>query len=160
MPLNGITSEAAAALTRRPHSPTPSASATTIRPESDRDLLAGDLVGLQLEVEMLRATGWGLSEPDGAPPCVTPPVGGGRVDILRRCDFDHVSMTMSVVVRMADGALRCYCKGAPEMVAPRCTKGSLPADCAEVAAAHALQGYYVIALASKAPGRLPVQGPT
>ena len=85
-------------------------------------LLADDLVGLQLEVEILRATGWSLTEPHGAPPLVRGAAADGsqRVEILRRCEFDHVSMTMSVVARLADGGLRCFCKGAPEALAKRC----------------------------------------
>ena len=85
-------------------------------------LLADDLVGLQLEVEILRATGWSLTEPHGAPPFVRGAAADGsqRVAILRRCEFDHVSMTMSVVARLADGGLRCFCKGAPEALAKRC----------------------------------------
>ena len=119
-------------------------------------LLADDLVGLQLEVEILRATGWGLTEPHGAPPLVRGAAADGsqRVEILRRCEFDHVSMTMSVVARLADGGLRCFCKGAPEALAKRCDPASLPADYAAVAAAHALQGYYVIGLAAKDMGEL------
>ena len=119
-------------------------------------LLADDLVGLQLEVEILRATGWGLTEPHGAPPLVRGAAADGsqRVEILRRCEFDHVSMTMSVVARLADGSLRCFCKGAPEALDKRCDPASLPADYAAVAAAHALQGYYVIGLAAKDMGEL------
>ena len=80
--------------------------------------------------------------------------GSQRVEILRRCEFDHVSMTMSVVARLADGGLRCFCKGAPEALAKRCDPASLPADYAAIAAAHALQGYYVLGLAAKEPGAL------
>ena len=80
--------------------------------------------------------------------------GSQRVEILRRCEFDHVSMTMSVVARLADGGLRCFCKGAPEALAKRCDPASLPADYAAIAAAHALQGYYVLGLAAKEPGPL------
>ena len=108
------------------------------------------------QVEILRATGWTLTEPHGAPPLVRGAAADGsqRVEILRRCEFDHVSMTMSVVARLADGGLRCFCKGAPEALAKRCDPASLPADYAAIAAAHALQGYYVLGLAAKEPGPL------
>ena len=121
--------------------------------------LGDRLVGLQVEVEMLRASGWQLAGADAverriaasSTPQPQPQVEVLRV--LRRFEFSHATMTMSVVVRdTATGGLHVFCKGAPEAVASRCDRASLPADHAERAAASALEGCYVLGLASK---RLP-----
>ena len=122
-------------------------------------MLGDRLVGLQVEVEMLRASGWQLAGADAverrinasSAPQLQPRVEVLRV--LRRFEFSHSTMTMSVVVRDATtGGIHVFCKGAPEAVASRCDKASLPADHAEKTAASALEGCYVLGLASK---RLP-----
>ena len=108
------------------------------------------------------------------------PGGGGesRLEKLKTFDFDHTSMTMSVVVppsdsrtrkppaparaaqevetaplspqvRTPEGKVFAFCKGAPEKVLVKCTEASKPADTAHVAAQHAFEGCYVLGLACK-----------
>ena len=132
---------------------------------------------------MFRATGWSLEDaPDGTPGVRAPrgayAAGSALGDssrewlaIVRRFEFDHGRMTMSVVVRddARGGALTVFCKGAFETIGKRCVGGAhsasgqgdaasspdharcaqLPADFAEAARAHALAGCYVLAIAAR-----------
>ena len=106
-----------------------------------------ELIGSQVEVKMFGATGWELQEPadasgggglaevmprwDAAAAAADPYTsfrgnggggqgdggGGGGLVVLRRFEFSHSSMTMSVVVRdAATGAATVYCKGAVQPV--------------------------------------------
>ena len=109
--------------------------------------LGEHLVGLAVEVEMFKATEWALEERAGELPAVRG--ASDRLVLLKRFDFDHTSMTMSVVVQTEDGRAYAFCKGAPEKVGVKCTASSLPADYADVAAAHAFEGCYVLGLACK-----------
>ena len=115
-------------------------SVSTLRGGAD-----GELVGLQVEVRMLGATRWTLSEPPGGVPTVCGD--GETASLLRRFDFSHETMTMSVVARLGDGTAAVFAKGAPEKIGALCARSSLPADFEARAAAHALDGCYVLALA-------------
>lgn len=117
-------------------------------------LLGTRYVGLGVEVAMLEATGWQLEERPGALPSVCAPAAdtlkAERISILRRFDFDHTTMTMSVIIqRQTDHITQAFCKGAPEKVGALCTKQSLPANFERVCAEYALKGMYVLALAYK-----------
>ena len=97
---------------------------------------------------MLRATRWTLHEAASGAPTMTGPR-GEKVALLRRFEFCHARMAMSVVVRHADGTLTAFVKGAPDRLQPLCEAGSLPRDFEARAAASALEGCYVLALACK-----------
>ena len=60
-------------------------------------LLGTEVVGLGVEVEMLRATGWELAEAAGALPAVREPSSGAMIELVRRFDFDHTRMTSKSV---------------------------------------------------------------
>jgi cation-transporting ATPase 13A3/4/5 len=109
----------------------------------------GIAVGNQVEVQMFTGSGWSLSGSD-----VTSPNTDEKLTIVKRFEFDHHSMTMSVVVRDASGNCHVFCKGAPERVAELCTDESIPADFQEVSSGHALEGCYVIGMSHKAVGNL------
>ena len=100
---------------------------------------------------MLRASGWRLEERAGSAPHVHPP--GAPADalaIVRRFEFDHGRMLMSVVVRDGAGGLRVYTKGAPETISAVCdARGFEAEEQLAAAAAHAGGGCYVLALATK-----------
>ena len=62
---------------------------------------------------MFGGTGWELIEEPGEPPAVMDPKTGRLVSIIRRNEFDHLRMTMSVVVsdKSASGGFHVFCKG-------------------------------------------------
>eukprot|EP00934_Nitzschia_sp_Nitz4_P006580 Nitzschia sp. Nitz4//scaffold131_size63436//29849//34134//NITZ4_006274-RA/size63436-processed-gene-0.102-mRNA-1//1//CDS//3329535265//6570//frame0 len=74
---------------------------------------------------------------------------GRQITVLRRFDFDHNTMTQSVVVRMHDGSLRAYVKGSGENIVKRCTQESLPSTFQQKLRVSSRQGMYLIAVAAK-----------
>ena len=75
-----------------------------------------ELVGNQVEVQMFKGCGWNLIEKQGAAPVVSSPHTSEELTIERRFEFDHHSMTMSVIVRDTKGGVHVFCKGAPDKV--------------------------------------------
>ena len=61
---------------------------------------------------------------------------------------------MSVIVRDRQGKLYIFCKGSFEKVGNVCTAASIPSDYNRVARGHALEGGYVLSVASRALGQL------
>jgi hypothetical protein len=107
---------------------------------------------LPLQYKMFEATRWTFASADGVLPIVLRAPGGGDYTILQRFDFDHARMTQSVVVRAPDGGQAVYVKGSFEKIGALCRPASLPADYAAVAQAHAMNGCYVLALATRELG--------
>uniref|UniRef100_A0A0G4HJG7 P-type ATPase A domain-containing protein n=1 Tax=Chromera velia CCMP2878 TaxID=1169474 RepID=A0A0G4HJG7_9ALVE len=125
------------------------------------------LVGNEVEREMFASTGGKLL------PCRE---GGGEgvaevslpnsttLTVLRRWDFDHARMTMSVAVFVPSGGqsetqqqsrkgkLEVYCKGSYEAVTAACVPESIPEGAKESFRHFALRGCYVLALASRTDG--------
>ena len=62
---------------------------------------------------MFGGTGWELVEEPGEPPAVREPKSGNMVSIVRRNEFDHLRMTMSVVAsdKSAERGFHVFCKG-------------------------------------------------
>ena len=62
---------------------------------------------------MFGGTGWELIEEPGEPPAVREPKTGRLVSIVRRNEFDHLRMTMSVVASdgSAERGFHVFCKG-------------------------------------------------
>ena len=110
-----------------------------------------EIVGNQVEVQMFNSSGWSLEE-RGSTVVVTK--GSEKLTIEKRFEFDHHTMTMSVIVRDETGNCHVFCKGAPERVSALCDPSSVPADCDEVAAKHALQGCYVIGMSHRELGNI------
>lgn len=100
-----------------------------------------ELVGNQVEVNMFEGSGWKLDESRSK---VVVTNGGEKLTIEKRFEFDHHTMTMSVVVRDQNNCCHVFCKGAPERVADLCVDH--PDYNAEVARFHAMQGCYVIGM--------------
>jgi len=115
--------------------------------------MGAQLVGNQVEVKMLEASGFSLVESGNAAPKVQSPA-GAEFTIERRFEFDHYTMTMSVLVRDAAGEVHAFTKGAPEKVKALCAAGSLPADFDAVSQGHGLEGCYVIGTSHRKMGKL------
>jgi len=111
------------------------------------------LVGNQVEVQMFTGSDWQLNDM-GEKVEVTSKRTGEKLTIEKRFEFDHHTMTMSVVVRAPDGSVHVFCKGAPERVGALCVANTLPADFEAVSAAHAMDGCYVIGMSHKSMGNV------
>eukprot|EP00644_Phytophthora_capsici_P009380 jgi/Phyca11/563883/estExt2_Genewise1.C_PHYCAscaffold_130310 len=106
------------------------------------------LVGNEVEVRMFTATGWELVEKEGEQPCVRSKVDPGlELEFVKRYDFDHHRMSMSVVVRnRKSGKYYVFCKGSYERMQQLSTSDSVPADYKNVADRLAKDGCYVLGL--------------
>ncbi|ETI31700.1 hypothetical protein F443_21362 [Phytophthora nicotianae P1569] len=106
------------------------------------------LVGNEVEVRMFTATGWELVEKEGVQPYVRSKVDPGlELEFVKRYDFDHHRMSMSVVVRnRKSGKYYVFCKGSYERMQQLSTPGSVPADYKSVADRLAKDGCYVLGL--------------
>ncbi|OWZ18491.1 P-type ATPase (P-ATPase) [Phytophthora megakarya] len=108
--------------------------------------LDGNLVGNEVEVRMFEATGWKLVEREGSQPVVKSP-SGYELEFIKRFDFDHHRMSMSVVVRhRTTGRLLVFCKGSYERMQQLSKLDSVPNDYKTVADRLAKDGCYVLGL--------------
>jgi len=70
--------------------------------------------------------------------------------MLRRFDFESKLQRMSVLVRSnQDNSYRVHLKGSPEKVQELCIPETLPSDFQEILDGYTIQGYRVIAIATK-----------
>lgn len=68
-----------------------------------------------MQVKMFTATGWEMIEDAGQPPVVKSGGGTGQegspeLKIVRKNEFDHTTMTMSVVVEFPGAEFHVFCK--------------------------------------------------
>lgn len=102
------------------------------------------VVGNAVEVNMFKASGWSLSSSSRV---VSP---SHQIEIEKRFDFSHSTMTMSAVVQhLPSGERGIYCKGSFEHVLRLCRPESVPENFVQVASAHAYSGMYVLAVAAR-----------
>jgi len=110
------------------------------------------LIGQEVEVKMFEATGWNLIEEDGQPTKVSK--NGKELKIVKRFEFDHTLMTMSVLVRDPSGRVYVFCKGSAESISGRANRDSLPENYDTISKNHALEGCYVISIGFRDLGDL------
>ncbi|TDH67821.1 hypothetical protein CCR75_006788 [Bremia lactucae] len=116
--------------------------------------LNGELVGNEVEVKMFTSTQWKLLEREGQLPTVQSIDGLEELEYVKRFEFDHQRMSMSVVMlHKRTGTLYVFCKGSYEKIATLCMKDSIPAKYVETANNLAKTGCYVLGIAYK---ELPV----
>ncbi|TMW55563.1 hypothetical protein Poli38472_010445 [Pythium oligandrum] len=110
--------------------------------------LDGRLVGNEVEVKMLTASGWQLVEREGEQPYVKSPTDAGlELEFVKRFDFDHHRMSMSVVVRdHKTNKHYVFCKGSYERMQQLSLTESVPADYQKVADQLAKDGCYVLGI--------------
>lgn len=72
---------------------------------------------------------------------------GTTVTYLKRFEFDHHSMTQSVVISNGDEST-VFVKGSPEAIAKLCVPSSLPSNFHEMARLSARNGLYQLAMAT------------
>lgn len=72
---------------------------------------------------------------------------GGKMQILKRFEFDHATMSQSVLVKDETGRVYSYVKGSAESMKHVCTADSLPSNFTELSENSSREGIYQIALA-------------
>ncbi|DBB17796.1 TPA: hypothetical protein ACH3X3_002824 [Trebouxia sp. C0006] len=119
---------------------------------------AGGLVGNQVEVNMFSSTGWHLIETNGQAPRVQHPSDAGQqLTIVRVNEFEHARRSMSVVaLDECTGELHVFCKGSFERVGEVVCQESVPSGYLQTGEQHASEGCYVLAMAHRCLGVMPV----
>ncbi|KAF1777064.1 P-type ATPase, cytoplasmic domain N [Phytophthora cactorum] len=118
--------------------------------------LNGELVGNEVEVKMFKSTQWKLIELEGQLPIVQAADGSEELEFVKRFEFDHHRMSMSVVMKQKNtGKLIIFCKGSYEKMASVSSKDSIPANYFETAENLAKNGCYVLGIAYK---EMPAMG--
>lgn len=111
-------------------------------------------VGNQVEVNMFTATEWELNDRT-SDVSVTSPDKKTSIDLVKRFEFDHGKQLMSVVVeekvasKKLDTNYTVYTKGSFEKVLNLCDPKSVPDDYTKRAKHYAMQGGYVLAIATR-----------
>ena len=108
----------------------------------------GQLLGNEVEVNMFRATDWQLLETPGKLPKIQSPA-GQTLEMIRRFEFDHGRMTMSVAVDTGK-AVTAYVKGSFEKIQALCLPETVPKGYHETCQGFAARGFYTLAIARKA----------
>lgn len=112
--------------------------------------LNGELVGNEVEVKMFKSTQWKLIELEGQLPVVESADGSEELEFVKRFEFDHHRMSMSVVMKQrSTGKLIVFCKGSYEKMASVSSSNSIPANYFETAENLAKNGCYVLGIAFK-----------
>lgn len=98
---------------------------------------------------MFEACGWTLIQRGGEPPLVEAPSGGVRLDVMKRFEFDHTRMTMSVLVMGPDGQYYVFIKGSFEAIAALSDPATVPESYIETGRNFSLDGCYVLGVGYK-----------
>ncbi|KAI9260854.1 hypothetical protein EDC94DRAFT_129350 [Helicostylum pulchrum] len=121
-------------------------------------ILNGQFIGNPVDIEMFRSSKWKLNDaPDDesyvdtlTPPMELPGQINAPVHVLKRFEFVHARMSMSVaVLDTHTNKVHIFVKGAYEKIKDLCNPDSLPADYDTATAGLARQGCYVLALAHR-----------
>ncbi|KAE9088465.1 putative cation-transporting ATPase [Phytophthora fragariae] len=112
--------------------------------------LNGELVGNEVEVKMFKSTQWKLIEVEGQLPVVESADGSEELEFVKRFEFDHHRMSMSVVMKQkSTSKLIVFCKGSYEKMASVSSSDSIPANYCQTAENLAKNGCYVLGIAYK-----------
>merc|ERR1719247_3995815 len=105
-------------------------------------MVGGQLVGPELEVRMLEASGFHFAEGGGNARSFANPK-GERIDVVRALEFDHDRMTSGALVR-AGGKVLLMVKGSYERVGTLCP---VPKEYKAVTTQTASDNYYILGVA-------------
>ncbi|KAJ2955419.1 hypothetical protein NQZ79_g8580 [Umbelopsis isabellina] len=119
--------------------------------------LNGQFIGNPVDIEMFRASKWQLEEsndPNYVDSLVPPSDAPGKevypVHVIKRFEFVHARMSMSVaVLDTMTNKVHIFVKGAYEKIKDLSTPASVPADYDTVTSGLAREGCYVLALAHR-----------
>ncbi|KAI9322428.1 hypothetical protein BX666DRAFT_2147537 [Dichotomocladium elegans] len=118
-------------------------------------LLNDQFIGNPVDIEMFRASKWTLQESGRylstmVPPATVPGQHADPVHIIKRFEFVHARMSMSVaVLDTQTDRVHIFVKGAYEKIKDLCRSESLPANYDRVTADLARQGCYVLSVAHR-----------
>ncbi|KAF4701103.1 hypothetical protein FOZ63_020193, partial [Perkinsus olseni] len=110
---------------------------------------SGRLVGNQVEVAMVEASGWALPEVGSAEMVLTSPDGSSQLRVVRQLEFEHTRMTSGCVVRDEEGRLIVIIKGSYERVQAGCKASAVPRDYVEVCEGLSSGNFYVLGMGYK-----------
>mmetsp|Transcript_38736 Transcript_38736/g.152961 ORF Transcript_38736/g.152961 Transcript_38736/m.152961 type:complete len:298 (-) Transcript_38736:2320-3213(-) len=110
----------------------------------------GEIVGDEVDLKMFELSEWKLENSEQSDKAVlqVSDEDGNLVNVLRAFDFKSELARMSVIAQWETGC-SIFTKGAPEMVASKCQKSTVPRDLHLVLDQYAEQGYRVLALAQR-----------
>jgi len=113
--------------------------------------LQDQLIGNVVEVEMFKGLGprWSLEAGISAKERVVVGPSGERLEVLRVLEFDHARMTSGAIVKLPNGEIHAFFKGAANKIHEMCTQGPVPADFLGVANGYSFECFYVLACAVK-----------
>lgn len=112
-------------------------------------VVAGKVLGEELELKMFEATGWKLVEDDKT----IVYKGMNRLVIEKRFEFSSTLQRMSVITQGQKG-FAVYVKGSPEKLRELCLPESLPKNFHKILDYYAKSGFRVLACASKVIDRV------
>lgn len=107
---------------------------------------SGLYIGTFIDEVMFKASGADMTSSSEGPPIITAQ-DGSKLKVLKRFDFDHSTMTQSVIVEDGDGSVFTYVKGSAESIQRICTPESLPSKFSTMAENASREGIYQISLA-------------
>jgi len=107
----------------------------------------GTQIGNPVDRAMFAASKGALEKATGV--SATIKKGSKLYQVIRRYDFDHNSMTQSVVVRLPGGEVKAIVKGSGENVSTKCRPDSLPESFSQKLDGYSKAGFYQIAVAWK-----------
>ncbi|KAI9277868.1 hypothetical protein BY458DRAFT_532460 [Sporodiniella umbellata] len=111
--------------------------------------LNDQLIGNPVDIEMFKASQWNLEPTSNYVDTLTSP-SGEYVHILKRYDFVHARMSMSVaVLDPTTNEVHIFVKGAYEKIKALANKNSIPSEYGLVTSNQAREGCYVLALAHR-----------
>ncbi|CAB9524521.1 Probable cation-transporting ATPase 13A4 [Seminavis robusta] len=106
-----------------------------------------NIIGNPVDRAMFAATKAKMIDVSGA--SATIKTKAGTYEVLRRFDFDHNTMTQSVVVRLPSGEIKAIVKGSGENISKLCGPESLPASFESKLGGQSRLGIYQIAVGWK-----------
>ena len=110
---------------------------------------AGMLIGNQVDINMFEATDAILSQSEEDKTIRVTLNSGSTYILLKRFDFDHHRMTMSVIIQDRNGSLFAFVKGSGESIKKCCTLSTVPDNFDASLEQSAKEGIYQISMAMK-----------
>ena len=109
----------------------------------------GDIIGNPVDRAMFAVTKASLEQVSGGVSAVIKDKYGKIYNVIRRFDFDHNTMTQSVIVRLPDGTLKAIVKGSGESISRKCQPDTIPDTFQTKLGAYSKAGIYQIAIGWK-----------
>ncbi|EIE83526.1 hypothetical protein RO3G_08231 [Rhizopus delemar RA 99-880] len=108
------------------------------------------LIGNPVDIEMFQCSGWALADKSSFVDTLIHPSSGQTMDVLKRYEFVHARMSMSVaVLDPSTNKVHIFVKGAYEKIKDLVNPNSIPSDYDLVTSNRAREGCYVLALAHR-----------